>query len=197
MTETGATAELLDPSRRAWPDVTDRRPLLLALTEAGGHALRAQLADPETLPARQQAGRARIADLVDVDRLVGDEPPPILADKLGRKLRLVCEGHQTRAEALDRYGAFSADHAWPYAWLPNAQHAAGRLTDRRLPSAVIGLLGRGRLVDQSFNHYLAIAPPSFARDAGGARPAAPRRDRVPAPAWAGADADAGSVRRRR
>ncbi|MEA2297136.1 MAG: hypothetical protein QOF77_72 [Solirubrobacteraceae bacterium] len=81
---------------------------------------------------------------------------------VGRELRLVTEGRITREQALDRYGAFSAEHAWQYGWLLNAQHAVGRLTDRRLLSAIIGGLGRRRLIDWSFDHYLAIAPPSFA-----------------------------------
>ena len=81
---------------------------------------------------------------------------------LGRELRLVVDGRITREQGLDRYGAFSADHGWQYHWLLNAQHAVGRLTDRRVLSSVIGALGRRRLIDWSFNHYLAIAPPSFA-----------------------------------
>ncbi len=87
---------------------------------------------------------------------------------VGRELRLVCDGRLTRAQALERYGAFSAAHAWQYAWLLRAQHLVGRLTDRWLLSAVIGLLGRGRVVDWSFNHYLDIAPPSFALGPAGA-----------------------------
>ncbi len=89
---------------------------------------------------------------------------------LGRELRLVIDGRITRDQALDRYGAFSADHAWQYRWLLGAQHAVGRLTDRRLLSAVIGGLGRRSLIDWSFNHYLAIAPPSFALAGGGSAP---------------------------
>ncbi|MEA2265850.1 MAG: hypothetical protein QOE27_1433 [Solirubrobacteraceae bacterium] len=81
---------------------------------------------------------------------------------VGRELRLVVEGRLSREQALERYGAFSADHAWQYNWLLNAQHAVGRLTDRRVLSGVIGALGRKRVIDWSFNHYLAIAPPSFA-----------------------------------
>jgi hypothetical protein len=81
---------------------------------------------------------------------------------LGRELRLVIDGKITREQALDRYGAFSAEHAWQFAWLLGTQHAVGRLTDRRLLSGVIGALGRQRAVDWAFNHYLAIAPPSFA-----------------------------------
>jgi len=87
---------------------------------------------------------------------------------LGRELRLVLEGRSTRGQALERYGAFSAEHAWQFGWLLNAQHAVGRLTDRRVLSTIVGALGRQRVIDWSFNHYLSIAPPSFAL--GGARP---------------------------
>jgi hypothetical protein len=73
VTDTGATAELLDLAQRTWPEITDRRQLLLRLAEAGGQALRAQLTDQETLRSRQRAGLARAAGLVDVDQLVGDE----------------------------------------------------------------------------------------------------------------------------
>lgn len=72
VTDTGETAELLDLAQRAWPHVTDRRQLLLRLTEAGGAALRAQLADQEARRERQRAGLGRAAQLVDVDELLGD-----------------------------------------------------------------------------------------------------------------------------
>jgi flavin-dependent dehydrogenase len=89
---------------------------------------------------------------------------------LGRELRLVVDGRITREQALERYGAFSADHAWQFAWLLNAQHAVGRLTDRRLLSGIIGALGHQPVVDWAFKHYLSIAPPSFALPVAGARP---------------------------
>jgi flavin-dependent dehydrogenase len=100
---------------------------------------------------------------------------------LGRELRLVLEGRLARGQALDRYGSFSAEHAWQYAWLLRAQHAVGRMTDSPVLSTVIGGLGRRRLIDWSFNHYLAIAPPSFALGgAGGAGEPGPGRRARPA-----------------
>ncbi len=94
---------------------------------------------------------------------------------LGRELRLVVDGRQTREQALERYAAFSADHSWQFGWLLSAQHAVGRMTDRRLLATIIGALGRQRMIDWSFNHYLSIAPPSFALAGPGpaARPSAP------------------------
>jgi flavin-dependent dehydrogenase len=85
---------------------------------------------------------------------------------LGRELRHVVAGRSTREQALERYGAFSAQHAWQYRWLLNAQHLVGRLTKRRALNAVITGLDRRRLIDWSFNHYLNIAPPSFALEGG-------------------------------
>lgn len=72
VTDTGQTAELLDLAQRAWPEIADRRQLLLRLTEAGGEALQAQLAEREQRRERQRLGLERAARLVDVDELLGD-----------------------------------------------------------------------------------------------------------------------------
>jgi hypothetical protein len=72
VTDTGHTAELLDLAHRAWPEVTDRRQLLLRLTEVGGEALETRLAELDARRDRQRAGLGRAPDLVDVDALVGD-----------------------------------------------------------------------------------------------------------------------------
>lgn len=72
VTDTGQTAELLDLAQRAWPEITDRRQLLLRLTQAGGRMLRAELADDEARAERQRVGLARADQLVDVDELLGD-----------------------------------------------------------------------------------------------------------------------------
>jgi hypothetical protein len=72
VTDTGHTAELLDLAHRAWPEVTDRRQLLLRLTEFGGEALETRLAELDARSDRQRAGLERAPDLVDVDALLGD-----------------------------------------------------------------------------------------------------------------------------
>jgi len=72
VTDTGHTAELLDLAQRAWPEIADRRLLLLRLTEAGGEALQAKLADHEQRRERQRLGLERAAQLVNVDELLGD-----------------------------------------------------------------------------------------------------------------------------
>src|SRR5215208_2573546 len=52
----------------------------------------------------------------------------------GRELRAVVEGRQSAAQALERYGAFSADHAWHFRWMFRAQqsvrHLHGPVLDR-------------------------------------------------------------------
>jgi hypothetical protein len=73
VTDTGHTAELLDLAQRAWPEVTDRRLLLLRLTEVGGETLEAKLAKHEQRRERQRLGLERSARLVDVDALLGDQ----------------------------------------------------------------------------------------------------------------------------
>ncbi|MBJ7329875.1 MAG: hypothetical protein JHC95_08265 [Solirubrobacteraceae bacterium] len=73
VTDTGETADLLDLAERAWPDVADRRQLLLRLTEIGGATLKAQLEELDERRARQRAGLARAPQLVDVDALLGDQ----------------------------------------------------------------------------------------------------------------------------
>lgn len=75
MTDTGHLAELLDAAARRWPDVADRKQLLLRLAEEGHHALAGAEA---AAVARDRRGRValafeRIPSLVDVDRLLSDE----------------------------------------------------------------------------------------------------------------------------
>lgn len=73
MTDTGPTAELLDLAQQAWPEITDRRQLLLRLTEAGGRMLQSELADLDARRERQRVGLERAAQLVDADKLLGDD----------------------------------------------------------------------------------------------------------------------------
>ncbi len=86
----------------------------------------------------------------------------------GRELRTVIEGGQTRAEALARYGAFSASHARKFAWLLAVQRGIGQINPSRAATAIVRAFESRRLSHWAFNHYLAIAPPSFV----GAGPAA-------------------------
>jgi hypothetical protein len=72
VTDTGHTAELLDLAQRVWPEITDRRQLLLRLADAGGRALQAELADQRDRRERQREGLKRAERLVDAEELLGD-----------------------------------------------------------------------------------------------------------------------------
>jgi menaquinone-9 beta-reductase len=79
----------------------------------------------------------------------------------GRELRAVIEGRSTRTQALARYGAFSAAHERKYHWLLNTQRAIGRMTPSRAVTALARAFENPRVSRWAFEHYLAIAPPSF------------------------------------
>ena len=78
----------------------------------------------------------------------------------GRELADVVSGRQTKAAALARYGAFSATHRWQFEWMLRVQRLIPRIPPRALAPG-LRLMGDRRFVDWSFNHYLAIAHPSF------------------------------------
>jgi flavin-dependent dehydrogenase len=79
----------------------------------------------------------------------------------GRELRAVIDGTRSRAEALRRYGAFSAAHAKKFAWMLRAQQATGFTTPSRSLTAVVRMFENRRLCGWVFDQYLAIAPPTF------------------------------------
>src|SRR3954453_22197745 len=54
----------------------------------------------------------------------------------GRDLRAVIEGHSTRQAALERYGAFSAEHEWKFKWMLRTQRAVPRVPPRLLGFAL-------------------------------------------------------------
>jgi flavin-dependent dehydrogenase len=85
----------------------------------------------------------------------------------GRELRAVVCGTREREQALGRYGAFSDAHARKFRWLLAAQRLVGLLTGSGAVTAAVRSVENERLARWAFNHYLAIAPPSFAT-AGGA-----------------------------
>src|SRR4051795_8526965 len=91
---------------------------------------------------------------------------------LGRELRDVVEGRQTREQALTRYGSFSAEHLWQYRWLLRVQHLVGRITPTRLLTPAIRAISPPVLVRWTFGHYRDICPPEFALDG----PAPARRE---------------------
>lgn len=74
VTDTGELHELLDIAQRRWPDVQDRRQLLLRLASAGASRVAAELheADARLRRERQAAALARASDLIDTDILLTD-----------------------------------------------------------------------------------------------------------------------------
>jgi menaquinone-9 beta-reductase len=85
----------------------------------------------------------------------------------GRELRAVIDGSRTREQALALYGAFSDAHARKFRWMLNVQRAIGQMTPSRAVTAIVRAFENRRLCAWTFEHYLAIAPPSFV-SAGGA-----------------------------
>jgi menaquinone-9 beta-reductase len=79
----------------------------------------------------------------------------------GRELRAVREGRRPRAEALERYGRFSASHRRKFELMLQAQHAVPRLHPRAL-GTVARAFRRGSVSHWAFGRYLRIAPPEFA-----------------------------------
>jgi menaquinone-9 beta-reductase len=99
----------------------------------------------------------------------------------GRELRAVADGRLEREQALRRYAAFSDSHARKFRWLLSAQRLVGMLTPSRAMTAAVRCVQSDRFAHWLFNHYLAIAPPSFATPGAGVAPGAGRT-----PALAGA-----------
>src|SRR5439155_1272061 len=79
----------------------------------------------------------------------------------GRELRRVLDGRSTREQALQRYGAFSDGHARKFGWLLRVQRLVGQLTPSRAVTAAVRCVENPRLAAWIFEHYLAIAPPTF------------------------------------
>jgi flavin-dependent dehydrogenase len=95
---------------------------------------------------------------------------------LGRELRAVVEGKQSRESALERYDTFNEAHRWKFETLLRGQRLLPRIHPRLLPP-VFGVLSRKLVADWAFDHYLRIAPPEFA----GPPPAATNLPRTAAP----------------
>jgi hypothetical protein len=74
VTDTGEVREMLDLAQRRWPDVGDRRRLLLRLALAGRDAIASDVgeADLQARRERQREAMGRAAELVDVDELFAD-----------------------------------------------------------------------------------------------------------------------------
>ena len=74
VTDTGEVSEMLDLARRAWPDVTDRKQLLLRLAAEGRDAIAQRLDETDQTRRRdeQVAAMRRAATRLDLDLLLSD-----------------------------------------------------------------------------------------------------------------------------
>lgn len=73
VTDTGELREMLDAAARRWPEVTDRRKLLLKLAETGAERVASEQESAEARRARQVEAAQRIREWVDVDVLLSNE----------------------------------------------------------------------------------------------------------------------------
>jgi hypothetical protein len=73
-TDTGELEALLDAAQRRWPEIADRKTLLLRLAEEGGTALGLETERPDVDERRKRAQAAleRLRSLVDADVLLSD-----------------------------------------------------------------------------------------------------------------------------
>jgi len=78
---------------------------------------------------------------------------------LGRELRAVLEGRQTREQALIRYGAFSDAHRFPYDSLLRVQHLVGRVNPTPLMPLWLASLTPRAVSRWAFARYRDICPP--------------------------------------
>jgi flavin-dependent dehydrogenase len=95
----------------------------------------------------------------------------------GRELRSVLAGRSSREDALRRYHEFSASHRWKFESMLKVQRLIPKVPPRMLGPAIRAMSSQ-RFVNWSFDHYLKIAPPSYA---GGPSPR-PADTRIPAAA---------------
>ena len=73
MTDTGKTADLLDLAQRAWPDVRDRKELLLRLAEAGAGVVEQTLREQASSRELRRAAVMRSREMLDADVLLSDQ----------------------------------------------------------------------------------------------------------------------------
>lgn len=82
---------------------------------------------------------------------------------LGRELRGVVEGRQSREQAAAHYVDFADVHAWKFRWLLRGQRMLPHVPPRLLGPAIRLLGANRRLVHWIFGHYMRFAPPELAR----------------------------------
>src|SRR4051812_34126690 len=88
---------------------------------------------------------------------------------LGRELRAVHLGWQSRERAMRRYARFSDSHVWKYEALYRLQNLVGHVNPRpRLMHAWLRAMKPDAVTRWAFARYLNLAPPDFAQS--GPRP---------------------------
>jgi flavin-dependent dehydrogenase len=80
---------------------------------------------------------------------------------LGRELRAVVEGRQSRDAALERYAGFNEAHRRKFEAMLKVQRLVPRIHPRLLWPAIWSVTRRP-VARWAFGHYLRIAPPEFA-----------------------------------
>jgi menaquinone-9 beta-reductase len=83
---------------------------------------------------------------------------------VGRELRKVIDGRQTREQALDRYHSFNEEHRYAFNWLWHVQTIVSGINKYPAMDTALDLMSRPKFIRWAFRHYLNIAPPSFALD---------------------------------
>src|SRR5437870_2963195 len=73
LTDTGHLREVLDAAQRRWPEITNRKALLLRLVEQGHESLGLEEHAAEERHKRAQLALARIPSLVDAELLLSDQ----------------------------------------------------------------------------------------------------------------------------
>jgi hypothetical protein len=75
ITDTGSVSDLLDDAQRRWPEIGDRKELLLRLARAGHDSLHLDRAEAEQNDRRerQRAALAKLQGAVDWDAIRDDQ----------------------------------------------------------------------------------------------------------------------------
>jgi hypothetical protein len=74
LTDTGNLSDLLDAAQRHWPEVTDRKALLLRLAAAGGEKIAAEAAKQRTAIAETAGALTGLYEPGELERLRADWP---------------------------------------------------------------------------------------------------------------------------
>ena len=74
VTDSGPVSKLLDEAQRRWPEISDRKELLLRLAEAGGEALAREGAARRAAVAETAGALSGVYEPGELERLRADWP---------------------------------------------------------------------------------------------------------------------------